>query len=73
MGKRILEAWTRLARQIGDFQARVVLTILYVFLLLPFGLTTRLIGDPLRVKRRPVKWLDRSDCVVGWLWARRQW
>ena len=38
----IFKAWMRLVRLIGDFQARVVLALLYVLLLLPKGLVAHL-------------------------------
>jgi hypothetical protein len=43
-------AWKRLARRIGDFQARVLLTMFYFIVLAPFALIVRLISDPLALK-----------------------
>ncbi len=43
-------AWKRVARKIGDFQARVLLTIFYFVLLAPFALIVRRTSDPLAVK-----------------------
>ena len=43
-------AWKRLARIIGDFQARLLLTVLYVVLIVPVGLVIRLLSDPLQVR-----------------------
>jgi len=71
--KRIWEAWKRLAQKIGNFQARVLLTILYAVLILPFGLAVRWFSDPLRIKRRPQSWLDHGDTPSTTEWARRQW
>jgi len=73
MLKRFWEAWKRLAHRIGDFQARVILTVLYAVLVLPFGLVVRLFGDPLRIRRRPAEWLDRSDNPADPIFARKQW
>jgi len=70
--KRFWEAWKVLAHKIGTFQARVLLTILYTILVLPFGLCVRLFADPLRIKHRPAAWLDRSDKAIDIEWARRQ-
>ena len=61
-----------LARKIGNFQARVVLTIIYSILVLPFGLCVRLFADPLRIKKPPARWLDRPDEAFDMKWARRQ-
>ncbi|MGH7933942.1 MAG: hypothetical protein ACREQN_12375 [Candidatus Binataceae bacterium] len=42
--------WKRIARKIGDFQARVLLTIFYFVLLAPFALIVRRTSDPLAIK-----------------------
>ncbi len=73
MLKGLWKAWKRLARQIGDLQARVLLTILYGFFVLPFGLVVRLWADPLRIKKRPVAWLEHASDPDDVAWARRQW
>lgn len=71
MLKRAWQAWKELAHKIGNFQARVLLTIFYV-ILLPFGLATRLFADSLRIKRRPTQWLEHPDEAYDMQWARRQ-
>jgi hypothetical protein len=40
--------WTRVAHRIGDFQARVLLTVFYYVILGPFALVLRR-GDPLGI------------------------
>jgi hypothetical protein len=70
--KKIWERWKRLAHHIGNFQARLLLTVLYLVLLLPFGLIVRLLADPLRTKRRPESWLDHPESPATFEWARRQ-
>jgi hypothetical protein len=53
-----LERWKRVARKIGDFQARLLLTIFYLFIVGPFALLIRWRGDPLRIRpRTPQGWL----------------
>lgn len=50
--RRLWEGWKRIARRIGEFQSRVILTGLYFLLfgpLLPF-IRSR---DPLRLRRPP--------------------
>jgi len=71
--KRIWAAWKQIAQKIGNFQARVLLTVIYSILILPFGLAVRLFSDPLRIKRRPEAWLDHGDDPSTMEWARRQW
>jgi hypothetical protein len=73
MVKRLWEAWKRLARRIGNFQARVVLTVVYCIFVLPFGLVVRWCADPLRIKRRPDAWLDHPNNPNDLEWAHRQW
>src|SRR5687767_5220897 len=46
-------AWWRLARALGYFNARVLLTLLFVMVLLPLSLVWKLVGkDPLARNRR---------------------
>ncbi len=73
MLRRIWEAWKQLAQKIGNFQARVLLTLIYSVLVLPFGLAVRWLADPLRIKRRPSTWLDHPQDPAHMEWARRQW
>ena len=70
--KALWDAWKRVARRIANFQARVLLTLLYVIAILPFGLAVRLFSDPLRIKRRPTKWMEHPPEVHDLTWARRQ-
>jgi hypothetical protein len=70
--KALWKAWTRIAHIIGNFQARVLLTILYVLLVLPFGVIVRLFADPLRIKKRPEKWLEETPEVFDMQWAQKQ-
>lgn len=59
--KRIWSVWKKIGAAIGDFLARIVLSILYFTLVLPFGLITRLARDPLDLDPdRPTHWHDRS-------------
>ncbi len=48
--RSLWEWWKRVARKIGDFQARVILTIFYFIVLGPFALAVRLGSDPLAIK-----------------------
>jgi hypothetical protein len=70
--KELWSAWKRLAHKAGTFQARVLLTILYAILVLPFGLIVRLFADPLQIKHRPTKWSDHPPEVQDMSWARKQ-
>jgi len=70
--RKLWAAWKRLAHRIGDFQARVILTVIYAILVLPFGLAVRWFSDPLRMKRRPDQWLKHPENPIDPEWARRQ-
>jgi len=70
--KRAWRCQKRFARQLGNFQARVLLTIFYFVLVLPFGLAVRLLADPLRAKKLPTQWLEHPEDRYDWQWARRQ-
>jgi hypothetical protein len=70
--KRLWEGWKRIGRKIGDFQARVLLTVFYAVLILPFGLAVRIFADPLRIRKLPTQWLDHPDEQMDFKWAHRQ-
>jgi hypothetical protein len=70
--KYLWEAWKVVARKIGTFQARVLLTVLYAVLVFPFGVIVRAFSDPLRIKKRPTAWLDHPDQPSNLEWARKQ-
>ncbi|HMD97585.1 MAG TPA: hypothetical protein VKM93_09690 [Terriglobia bacterium] len=44
------EGWKRVAKTIGNFQARVLLAIFYFTLFCPFALAVRWSSDPLAIK-----------------------
>jgi hypothetical protein len=53
--------WTRVAHRIGDFQARVLLTVFYYVILGPFALVLRR-GDPLGIgPGAPRGWRSRES------------
>ena len=59
--RKVWQAWKRIGQFIGDAVARVVLTVFYFTLFMPFALGLRLLGDPLTL--RPLsgaKWLERK-------------
>jgi len=72
MLKRAWQAWKNIAHKIGNFQARVLLTLFYAVLVFPFGIVLRLFLDPLCIKRRPAAWLNHLDETHDMQWARRQ-
>jgi hypothetical protein len=49
---RIWQWWKQVAKRIGDFQARLILSLLYFVVIGPFALIVRLGADPLSLKHR---------------------
>ena len=72
MWKQLWESWKRLAHRIGNFQARLLLTLLYAVVVFPFGVVVRLFADPLRIKQLPEAWLDHPESPATLEWSRRQ-
>ncbi|MCX7670734.1 MAG: hypothetical protein N2439_11765 [Anaerolineae bacterium] len=58
---RLWRGWTEIAGYFGDFQARLLLTLFYFTVLVPFALITRRLVDPLRRRRPPTdsNWIPR--------------
>jgi hypothetical protein len=50
LARRLWAGWTRLARHIGDFQARALMTVFYFGVLGPIALGLRWRRDPLALK-----------------------
>lgn len=60
--RRIWEGWKRIARKIGDFNARVILTVFYLVLLMPFAILVKLFTDPLEIKKNArTGWHPREE------------
>jgi len=56
------EWWKRVAKRIGDIQARVLLTLFYFVVFGPFALAVRWGSDPLAIKvGAPRGWRPRED------------
>lgn len=68
----VWERWTKFAQKFGNVQARVLLTLIYATVILPFGISVRLFSDPLRIKHRPSRWLRYRGKARDWQWAKRQ-
>ncbi len=61
--KKFWEGWKKIGQTIGDTVARVLLTVFYFTIMLPFGLATRLFGDRLDMK----KWQHSSGSRPNWV------
>lgn len=72
--QKIWATWKRVGQLIGDLIARVVLSLFYFTLFVPFAVAVRLFGDPLSMKAKanPSWWLERSTRDLALDNARRQ-
>jgi hypothetical protein len=50
---RLWERWKAFGRFMGNMVARVLLSVFYFTVFMPFGLGVRLFGDPLHLKTAP--------------------
>ena len=66
------EGWKKFGHALGNFQARILLTVIYGVLLLPFGLLVRFFSDSLHIKKRTDKWLDHPGVPSDMKQARQQ-
>ena len=72
--KKIWGAWKRFGQFIGDIVGRIVLTILYFTIVLPFGVGVRLFSDPLKIKLVPTSsfWNSHTEVPTTIEESRRQ-
>lgn len=72
--RRAWEGWKRFGKKVGDFQARLLLSLFYFLILAPFGLGMRA-ADPLGLRRSgSPAWHPRPPAPPGdpMIRARRQ-
>jgi hypothetical protein len=68
----IWSTWKRIGQYIGDMIARVVLTIFYFSLFMPFGLGVRFFSDPLEIGPGVrASWLERKTEDISLTDSRR--
>ncbi len=77
MREIVFIAWDRLkiiAAIVGDIEARVIVTVFYFTVLVPFGLLSRLGPDPLRIASTSESshWIERDPVPVDLESAQRQ-
>ena len=69
-------AWNRfkiIAGIVGDVQGRVIVTLFYFTILVPFGIGSRLFSDALHIRTKNTpQWLERPPVQNGLEEARRQ-
>jgi len=67
----IWNRWKRFAQFLGDWIARIILTIFYFSFFLPFGLIISRWGDPLAIRNSQPRWITRITHDVDIDKARR--
>ena len=54
--------FSRVMERVGNFQARLLLTVFYLVIAAPFGLGIRILSDPLRLRHHQTAsaWIPRD-------------
>jgi len=70
--KNFSQRWQKVAKRIGDFQARLILSLFYLLIVLPIGLIARMFSDPLALKKSAAHWNAKPSSPSRIDDARRQ-
>lgn len=70
---RFWAAWKKFGHFVGDLVARIVLTVFYFTIFLPFGLIITFFSDQLDMKDLTPAWLKRTTKDLTLDDARRLW
>ncbi len=62
--RRAWKGWKRFGKKVGDFQARLLLTVFYFVILAPFALAMRA-ADPLGLRVSGARWRPRDERPAG--------
>jgi len=57
----IWQGWKKFGRKLGDVQARLLLSLLYFTVFVPFALVLRWLCDPLSIKRHQQGWRAKTE------------
>jgi hypothetical protein len=69
---KLWQAWKRFGQFLGNVLARVVLTLFYFTLFVPYAVGVTWLSDPLRIRRPKPVWLARQADAPSIEGARRQ-
>ena len=74
MLKRLWNWWKPIAEKIGNFQARIILSVFYFIFVTPIALGVKLFSDPLKIKKSEQSswWLPRESKQTSVEEAQRQ-
>ena len=59
MLRKIWEAWKKIAKKIGEFNSRVILTVFYFIFITPLSIPIK-IKDPLGIKNKKQGWVPKQ-------------
>lgn len=69
---KLADGWKKFGHALGNVNARIILTLLYAIVILPFGLVVRFFADSMHIKKRPSGWFDHPPVANTLDEARRQ-
>jgi len=58
--KQLWKKWRAFGQVMGDFVARIFMTVFYFTIAIPFGIGVRIFKDPLHLKSKEVGWVARE-------------
>jgi len=58
--KKVWKKWRAFGQLMGDFVARIFMTVFYFTVAIPFGIGVRIFKDPLHLKSKESSWLPRE-------------
>ena len=58
--KKVWKKWRAFGQMMGDFVARIFMTVFYFTVAIPFGIGVRIFKDPLHLKSKESGWLPRE-------------
>ncbi len=58
--KQLWKRWRAFGQVMGDFVARIFMTVFYFTVAIPFGIGVRVFKDPLHLKSPRTTWLKRE-------------
>lgn len=72
--KRMWEGWKAFAAKMGNVQGRMIMGFFYFVIVTPFGLGSRILSDPLTMKKRPSQtgWMTKDTLDTTLETARKQ-
>jgi len=59
MMRKIWEAWKKIAKKIGEFNSRVILTVFYFIFITPISIPIKF-KDPLAIKNKKQGWIPKQ-------------